>query len=106
MKPITPAEATQSRITSIPDYVIQAFNTMITKEIRGNRASVRQEDVMALIVQACGSRQMIFDNRWLDVEKLYEAAGWSVKYDKPGYNETYEARFIFTASRHHSYPEF
>ena len=36
-----------------------------------------------------------FDYNWLNIEKIYEDAGWAVKYDKPAYNESYDAYFIF-----------
>ncbi len=32
---------------------------------------------------------------WLNVEELYRAQGWTVTYDKPGYNESYPATFTF-----------
>jgi len=38
-------------------------------------------------------------NNWLDVGKIYENAGWKVEYDRPGFNESYEATFSFTAKR-------
>lgn len=44
-------------------------------------------------------RQEIFDNGWLDIETVYEDSGWSVEYDKPGYNESYEASWTFKPKR-------
>lgn len=38
----------------------------------------------------------VFKKGWLNVEYLFRAAGWEVQYDKPGYNETYEAYFTFS----------
>lgn len=32
------------------------------------------------------------DHGWLDLEDIYRDEGWTVEYDSPGYNETYEAR--------------
>ena len=56
-----------------------------------------QDDVAKLIVQKGLKRQDIFDNHWLDVEDLYRKNGWKVDYDKPGYNESYNAYFVFSA---------
>lgn len=45
------------------------------------------------------TRQDIFDKGWLNFEYAYEAVGWKVEYDKPGYNEDYPASFTFTEKR-------
>jgi hypothetical protein len=42
-------------------------------------------------------RGEIFHRGWLDVEDAYRAEGWTVVYDKPGYNESYAASFTFSA---------
>jgi hypothetical protein len=55
-----------------------------------------QKDVVNELVALGLKRNEIFKNHWLDVEEIYEEAGWQVAYDKPGYNETYEASFEFT----------
>lgn len=36
-----------------------------------------------------------FDQGWMDFEPIYEAQGWKVQYDKPGWDETYDAFFEF-----------
>lgn len=41
------------------------------------------------------SRREVFIMRLLDVEQAYREYGWNVKYDKPGFNESYESFFIF-----------
>lgn len=38
----------------------------------------------------------VFERGYLDIEETYRKAGWSVVYDKPGYNETYDAFYTFT----------
>lgn len=94
-KPITPKEIGSKN--SFPEEVIDAFNELIPK----NGGIVMQNEVIDLIIskmQANGkevSREDVFKNRWLDVEAVYRKAGWKVEYDKPGYNETYEASFSF-----------
>jgi len=40
-------------------------------------------------------RSEIINNGWLNIEEAYRAADWEVEYDKPAYNETYRAHFIF-----------
>ncbi len=39
---------------------------------------------------------IVYDNKWLDVEELFSKYGWSVDYDKPGFNEEHDPIFTFT----------
>jgi hypothetical protein len=97
--PISPREAEQKKKEDIPEFVYEAFNELISENLKnGKYATVMQKDVVARIKKKGGIRntQMIFDKGWLDVEKAYEKARWKVEYDKPGFNESYEASFRFT----------
>ena len=94
--PITPSEAKSAKVASIPDAVFEAFNELIAENLSNGSATVKQCDVVKLIVAKMGvSSSQIWGKRWLDVESAYEKAGWKVKYDKPAYNETFEAYFVF-----------
>ena len=44
-------------------------------------------------------RADVFSNHWLDVEDIYREQGWNVEYDKPTYNETYDAYFVFSVKK-------
>jgi hypothetical protein len=44
-------------------------------------------------------RAVVFDKGWLDVESIFRAEGWKVKYDKPAYCETYKAFFVFSRKK-------
>lgn len=97
VKPISPDEVVQKKKTSFPDFVLEAFNELITKNFHGNSATIKQDDVVDLIVSKSSmDRQSIFDAHYLDVEDVYRDAGWKVKYDKPAYCETYAATFTFS----------
>lgn len=96
MKPITPDEVVNKKKTLIPDYVINCFNIAIAKKWNGYSSTVSQDEIVATICAAGDvDRRAVFDQHYLDIEPIFEEAGWSVEYDKPGYNETYDARFIF-----------
>jgi hypothetical protein len=99
VKPITPAEVSSEKLASLPDEVIEAFNELIFKNWDGFEANIRQREVVALIIQKMHltekDEQKVFDNHWLDVEEVFQKAGWRVEFDKPGYNETYQASFTF-----------
>lgn len=98
VKPITPEEAGKLE-GGFPDEVIEAINTCIRREMRGNTAVVLQKDIVAEILKKMPdfTSQIVFNNKWLDFESLFSQHGWTVSYDKPGYNETYEPSFTFKA---------
>ena len=99
--PISPKEARQSKESSLPDFVLQAFNELISENLSGGAATVTQEEAVVRIQQKAKevrrkvSREDIFKNDWLDIEGVFERAGWSVEFDKPAYNETYDGFFTF-----------
>ncbi len=100
MKPITPDEASAWSMRSIPDVVIDEFNKIITEELRSGAAVVRQRDIARRISARMGVPvSRIYAEGWLDVEDAFRAAGWTVEYDKPGYNESYDPTFKFSRKR-------
>lgn len=109
MKPITPSEVAQTKGSVLPPEVIQAFNELIASYCIDGCAVLKQEDVIERIIQLMAIsnpdtdrailRPLIFEKGWLNVEPLFEAAGWKVEYDKPGYCETYPATFTFIKRR-------
>ncbi len=98
-EPIRPDEVTSRKKEAIPSEVIEAFNQQIAEKFNGYEARVIQDDVMALIEQKGFNRREVFDRHWLDVEDIFREAGWEVEYDKPGFNEPYDAFFIFRIPR-------
>jgi hypothetical protein len=98
VKPISPQDVPQEKLKTLPDEVIQTWNTMIAEKMTGNGyCTILQRDIADRIASVMGvSRQEVFDNQWLDIEDIYREAGWKVSYDKPAYNETYAAYFTFS----------
>lgn len=93
-KPITPSEARYP--DRIPSKVFEAFNNQINKNFRGCSAAFKQSDVVDDICALMNvTREEVFSKGWLDIEPYYQNMGWIVIYDKPGYNESYEATFEF-----------
>lgn len=99
VRPIKPSEVVAKKKKDIPNEVFEAFNELITQNFDGHSATIKQDEVVALIVKKGLKRNAIFNNHWLDVEDVYRAGGWNVVYDKPGFNENYEAFFEFTPKR-------
>jgi hypothetical protein len=101
VKPITPAEVPDVKAAAFPDEVLEAFNECIAERFSGYQAVVSQDEVVDRIVSKLNraeigaTRGEVFRRGWLDVEEVYEKAGWIVSYDKPGFNEDYPASFTF-----------
>ena len=100
--PITPREARKQMISSIPPEIIKIFNDMIAEKASGRgrvRVNLLQCDIVKRIEETHTSitRKLIFEKHWLDVEPLFEKAGWKVRYDKPCYygGDNYEANYTF-----------
>jgi hypothetical protein len=103
IKPISPDNVVKAKKASLPDEVIESFNELIAKNWNGSYSEFKQDDVIDLILGKMDwpkeSRHDLFENNWLDVEPIYEAQGWKVDYDKPGYNEDYSATFNFSKDK-------
>ena len=96
--PITPQEILKDLPNIIPSFVFEAVNNLLKKKFRGDTVTIKQDEILAEIakLQDTFSRQDIYDNKWLDFERVYRENGWKVKYEKPAYNENYPAYFEFT----------
>lgn len=96
---VTPAEIGSLKAKLLPGHVIETWNALLAQKSTGGPIRITQNEAIEELQVNCPeliSRQGIFDSGWLDIEPVYRAAGWSVKYDKPAYCESYEAYYIFT----------
>lgn len=96
VKPITPEEAAKCS-PSIPAFVIDAVNQLISEKTRGKSTIIikQSEIVKKLVEDRNANKDEIYENKWLDFEDIYRDAGWVVTYDKPSFNESYDAYFKF-----------
>lgn len=106
IKPITPAEL-DTRPYIFPDFVIQGFNIALARRsfFIGDIIKVTQEAVIEEILKLVPSdnkdeyygttRADIFTNKWLDIERVYEEAGWRVEYHKAPYFESTDSFWLF-----------
>ncbi len=105
VEPLSPNDVIIKKQSIIPDVVIECFNELIAQNFSGGESTFKQNDVAALICQKTivtdpnFSDRTIYDKHWLDVESLYREKGWIVEYDKPGFNESYDATFTFKRRR-------
>jgi hypothetical protein len=99
VKPIKPGEVAKKKEHDVPDAVFEAFNELITEKFNGRDAVVIQKDVVELMIKKGLNGDEIFKKGWLDIEEVYHKAGWEVEFDRPGWDEDYDAHFTFTAHK-------
>lgn len=95
-EPIRPEDVAGHKTKVLPSEVFEVFNDLIARSFNNGQATVMQKDVVDALVAKGFSKEEIFAQKLLDVEEAYRAKGWQVEYDKPGFNETYGAAFIFS----------
>ena len=98
VKPFTPDEARNNKKHIIPDEVIQVVNELLVRELNGSYASLYEDEIVAEVLKRMPhlTRESVFKNKYLDFEPLFREQGWDVKYDSPGYDESFRAYFTFT----------
>lgn len=101
IKPITPSEAMEEN-AGIPDYVVQAVNNLIKEKYHGRNSFIitqKEVDRETRKVNPKVNINYLYDNNLFDFEQLYGKFGWSVEFDKAGYNETYDSYYTFKPKR-------
>ena len=93
--PITPEQARTEHY--IPDEITQIVNDLLAERAGSGTITIKQNEIVERAEALGLNRRTIYDNRWLDFEDRYRSAGWKVDYDKPGFNEDYDAYFEFSA---------
>lgn len=95
IKPISPEEV----VYDIPDFVIEAVNTLIRKNFRGQSFSIKAKDIIAEGRKEgrTGSNKDWFAEKWMDFEDLYRESGWKVSYNQPCYGDSdFDSYYEFT----------
>jgi hypothetical protein len=92
--PIRPDQVGEAKKKAFPPIVFEVFNDLIAENFANGSAKVSQVDVVDRLGRAGLTLNEI--KQFLNIEAAYEAEGWKVRYDRPGYNETYDPTFTFT----------
>lgn len=106
-KVYSPEDVLKKRVETIPDYVIDAFNDLLTENYQEDEtimfAYIEQEDVIRKILEYSKddelTREIIFKKHYLDIENLYRNNGWEVDYKKPMADEYFKAYFVFKSKK-------
>ena len=103
VKPIRPQDLKKKEP---PYFVFEAVNELLQEKYCSERMiMITQNELMELVLKKAKleiewkglTRETVFKSHWLDIEDHYREVGWTVVYDKPAYNEAYEAYFKFTS---------
>lgn len=105
--PISVDDVLKLKRNVIPIVVFDAINHLLAESFNGHSAIIKQKDIVAKIIEFLKTPEdkvqeqtrEIYSKHWLDIEDLYREQGWEVEYDKPGYNETYDANFRFSVKK-------
>lgn len=97
-KAMTPNEVLNKKNTSIPDFVIDAVNTLLIKKITSQQAKITLKEVEEGVVKNYRSvdLKVCFENNYFDFEEIYRDKGWIVTFDKSGHNESYDSFYTFS----------
>ena len=98
----TPIRPDQLSNPALPDKVIEVFNALIVDNDRDGMSSFKADLAVKAIAKALGTTTSeVYRMRYLDVESVYQEAGWKVKYDQPMQSEPdFDAYFEFRYKPH------
>jgi len=98
--PIKPKDVQSKKDAALPEEVFEVFNQLIVENWDGRSATVNQDEACKRICKALKIKSgEAYDRGLLDVESAYRKAGWKVVFDKPGFNENYDAFFVFSKKK-------
>ena len=95
-KPLSPKDVESAKTKRIPPQIIEAANELIAERWDGHEATFTLHELGQRARAKLGMDPKVdFESGQLDIEPSFRKAGWIVDFDRPGYNETYDARFTF-----------
>lgn len=97
--PMSPEEIKSLKIVNLCPEVFQVVNKLLAQKFDGYDATILAKDVVAGLIAKGIPRERVYDENMMDFEPAYERMGWHVVYDRPAYNETYDANYKFTPKK-------
>lgn len=95
-KPLSPKDVESAKTERVPPQIIEAANELIAERWDGHEARFTLHELGQRARAKLGKDpKEDFEDGQLDIEPIFRKAGWVVEFDRPGYNETYDACFIF-----------
>lgn len=102
IKAISPDEIIQNLDKIIPPAIFEAVNQLLMEKYRGTgQVIIKQKDIIekAISIDETLTSSIIFEKKYMDFEDMYRKSGWLVSYDKPAYDENYDAYFVFNKKK-------
>lgn len=98
IKPINPNDLSDNQY--IPDEIITIVNNLVRENWDGKASVVYQNKIVKAYLKLSTSivktEDDLIDRGFLNFEKIYEDAGWNVKYESPSRDEDFNSYFKFT----------
>jgi hypothetical protein len=82
--PMTPEEVNAARAASFPEKVFEAYNELLIIHSDGQKAELKEDDVIDLMRKKGLDLNEVYRNRWWDVDAAYRAKGWEVERRRNG----------------------
>lgn len=103
---IKPEDINKAKAKLLNKDVEQAVDFLLARNWTGTSSTIILKDICKKAFEIANPADMIYeayerylyDNKMLDIEEAYREAGWKVYFDRPAYNETYQANFMFSRS--------
>jgi len=80
--PATPSEILSAKISAMPNFVIDCFNTCLVEQYHNGYATIKQDVVEPMITKKCKEFNVPFSLTFLDIEPFYRNKGWNVQYTR------------------------
>lgn len=92
-------------LNNLEDYihpvVISAVNEILKEEFRGGSMTMTAKNIQNQIksLNPENASKIMTGNKWMYFEPIFEKAGWTVKYDQPGFYDSYDSFYIFSEKK-------
>jgi hypothetical protein len=99
VEPIKPKDIIDNLDDIIHPAVIKAVNTLLKEQYRGGTTRITLKEISKKAKEICPelTTKEMEDKKHLDFEPVFRKAGWKVTYDQPGWDESYDSFFEFSA---------
>ena len=98
-KPISPEEIEKNKKEFIYPIILETVNTILAERYsKGRSVIIKLDEITDAFFKAHPEvkREKAFDRHLFDIEDVYRAEGWEVKFDSPSYGDSdFDSYFEF-----------
>lgn len=96
VKPISPTDIPGAKLAVYPEKVFEVWNNLIIEWYSEGTAIILLSEARNRLLKELQAAGIEFKKAYLDIEDVYRAQGWKVKYEEPAFNEDFKAHYTFT----------